>query len=308
MALLQPPAWLENSDQHNAQEYRVLLASLSGSGAGVAGATHFKVTEAPGTPDMSVRVGAGGIFIPSTRSTTQGVYHAYNDAPITVVVPAADATNARIDLVVARIRDEAQDVSLSQNDAVVELIAGTPSATPDEPSIPYEDYLVLARVNVAASASAIVTGNIVDRRTASRAWSAPRGEIAYSERASNAGPVTSDTPIGGVGVTGVVVPAGRRLKITTALMLQNSTSITATDIARVTIRRDATTVMLRDVLLRGAAGNQVTAHVEARIQPAAGTYAFQTSVAKLTSGATEIIAASFFPAFILVEDIGGVLL
>ncbi|MGY6501649.1 MAG: hypothetical protein ACXIVQ_12275 [Acidimicrobiales bacterium] len=307
MALLQPPVWLENSDQHNAQDYRALLASLTGGG--VAGATHFKVTETPATPDMSVRVGVGGIFIPSTRSTAQGTYHVYNDAPVTVVVPAADPTNARIDLVVVRIRDEAQDVSLSQNDAVVELIAGTPSATPAEPTISFEDYLVLARVNVAAGVSAIVSGNIVDRRTASRAWSAPRGEIAYSERTSNAGPVVTDTVIGGLGVTGVVVPSGRRLKITTELMLKNATDITATDLARVTIRRDATTIMLRDVLLRGAGGNQVTAHVEARIQPAAGTYAFQTSVAKvLTSGATEIIAASTFPAYILVEDIGGVLL
>lgn len=242
MAFLQPPVWLENSDQHNAQDYRAMLASLVSGGIAAPGA--LAVTEAPGTPDMSVRVAAGGVFIRSTRSAAQGIYHAYNDAAVTVVVPAADATNARIDLVVVRVRDEAQDVSLSQNDVVVELVTGTPAATPTEPTISFEDYLVLARINVAASVSAITNSDIVDRRVRS---AVVRGGSLYPVvrqvlGTSGDATVTATTPGILATPTAAIVPAqaGDWLNITLSGMWGSSAglgrlSVGSTDAASTTL-------------------------------------------------------------------------
>jgi len=165
MAFLAPPAWLENSAAHNAQDYRVVLSSLARSGVATAGA--LAVSQKSGTPNMSVDVAAGGVFVKSTRSAAQGTYHAYSDAVINATLSASDATNPRIDRILVQIRDEAQDAALTQNDARILVVEGTPAASPSAPSITVDDYLELAQVTVPASATSIVDANISDVRVRS---------------------------------------------------------------------------------------------------------------------------------------------
>ena len=162
MAFLAPPAWLENSTDHNAQDYRTILSSLLC--AGVAGPAALAVSERAGTPNMSVDVAAGGAFIASTRSAAQGTYHAYNDAVINTAIAAADATNPRIDRILLQVRDEAQDGALTQNDARIFVEQGTPAAVPVAPTVTIDDYIELAQVTVPASASSITNSNISDTR------------------------------------------------------------------------------------------------------------------------------------------------
>ncbi len=166
MALLTPPTWLENSTAHNAQDYRAVLGSLiSPLGSGVAASGHLAVSEKSGTPNMSVDVAAGGVFVASTRSAAQGVYHAYNDAVENVAIAAADPTNPRIDRILVQIRDEAQDAALTQNDARFLVVQGTPAAVPVAPSITVDDYYELAQVEVAALATSITDADITDQRS-----------------------------------------------------------------------------------------------------------------------------------------------
>ncbi len=168
MAFLTPPTWLENSSLHNAQDYRTMLASLLGGASGVASATALAVTEKSGTANMSVDVAAGGAFVAGTRADDQGAYHAYNDDTVNVSISAADATNPRIDRVLVQIRDGAQDVGLTQNDARIFVEEGTPAASPTAPTISVADYIELAQVTVPASATSITDSDITDVRTVVR--------------------------------------------------------------------------------------------------------------------------------------------
>lgn len=163
MAWLSPPVWLENADNHNAVDYRTMLASLVGGSSGVAAGGHLQVSPRP-TPNMSVDVAPGGVFVASTRSAAQGVYHAYNDGTINVPIAAADPTNPRIDRIVVQVRDEAQDPALTQNDVRVTVVQGTPAASPSAPAVPFADYVILAEVRVNAAATSITLANITDRR------------------------------------------------------------------------------------------------------------------------------------------------
>lgn len=184
--LLIPPTWLENSSQHNAQDYRVMLASVVQE-AGVAGPGAFRVSERAGTASMSVDVAPGGAFIASTRSPQQGMYHAYNTATLEVPLAASDGSNPRIDRILIQVRDEAQDAGLSANDVRIYVEQGTPAAVPEPPEITIDDYLELAQVTVAAGATAVTDSDIVDMRVASTVWSADRGLIGQAVLTGNSG-------------------------------------------------------------------------------------------------------------------------
>lgn len=167
MTFLTPPTWLENSEDHNAVDYRTMLGALVPTSM-VADTAALAVTERSGTANMSIDVAAGSVFVASTRSVDEGVYHAYNDATINVPLSSADATNARIDRVLVQIRDQAQDAGLTQNDARILVVEGTPAASPTAPAISVADYVELAQVTVPASATSITDSDITDLRVVRR--------------------------------------------------------------------------------------------------------------------------------------------
>ena len=144
-----------------AVQFRRVFQALFGR-TGVVQTGDCKVT-ANGTPNMSVNVAAGQVVVAGTESASQGYYVVYNDAAINLAVAASDPTNARIDLVVAKIQD--QEYSGTVDAASVVVVTGTPAPTPSEPATP-ANSVVLARVDVAAGASSITSGNITDRRVA----------------------------------------------------------------------------------------------------------------------------------------------
>jgi hypothetical protein len=90
-----------------------------------------------------------------------GTYVGYNDATTILTVTTANATNPRIDLVCMTVNDAFY--SGSTNNVVLQIIAGTPAASPVAPTLP-ANSISLATIAVAANASNIVSGNITDTR------------------------------------------------------------------------------------------------------------------------------------------------
>lgn len=169
MALETNPVFLQTGGQ-NAEQCRRALCSLTGAGsfgatpsgitAGAQNTLQLQVTQ-NGTPNMSVNVATGGAWVPGSLSTQQGSYYVFNNAIQNVVVPTADPTNPRIDLICATIQDS--QYAGANNQGLIQDVPGTPAGSPVAPALP-ANSLLLGQIAVAASAASIVTANITDKR------------------------------------------------------------------------------------------------------------------------------------------------
>ena len=130
-----------------------VTAALQSTGIVPSLGDEFEVVEAS-PPAMTVRVKTGVAFI-------LGYYFEVYSSLETLAIAAADTTNPRIDRVVIRR-------SLTNREAVLAVITGTPAASPTAPALTqntagtYE--IPLATVTVAALASSIVNADIDDER------------------------------------------------------------------------------------------------------------------------------------------------
>jgi hypothetical protein len=107
---------------------------------------------------MAVVVRQGTVFIQGTENGSQGVYVCHNDNDVTLSVNAAPgAGQSRIDIVQARVRDS--QYSGGNNDWVLEVKAGTAAASPVAPATD-ANGVAIALINVASSATSILSGNI----------------------------------------------------------------------------------------------------------------------------------------------------
>lgn len=154
---LHNPVWI-HALAYDAPDFRQAISSLLNPAGGVVGSGDYQVT-APAS-GMSVNVAEGQIWIPGSAAN-QAQYYMLNDATLSVTVPAANATNPRIDLIVAQVED-AEYGSGSNLGQVVD-IAGTPAPSPVAPSAPASS-IVLAQVYVGAAVTSITSANITDER------------------------------------------------------------------------------------------------------------------------------------------------
>lgn len=166
---LTPLGPLIQDNNENAEPVREMVASLvkvaglgEGSLSGVVAAGDFAVSQHAGTPGMNVDIAAGRAFIQGAQTNFQGSYHVSNDAVVTKAIAASDPTNPRIDIVVATVRDK-QYPFYTQDDWLIQVVTGTPSATPAAPATP-TDSVLLAQVAVAATVASILNANITDKR------------------------------------------------------------------------------------------------------------------------------------------------
>src|SRR5574337_1500593 len=83
---------------------------------------------------MSVLVARGAAYVQGDDATDQGLYFVYNDATKTLTISSADATNPRKDIVVAHVKDNFH--GQAGDTWVIEVITGTPAASPVEPTTP----------------------------------------------------------------------------------------------------------------------------------------------------------------------------
>jgi len=141
-------AWLDSG---------ILTGSTVSVWPGVTSGAALKVAAASG---MTVTVGPGSFVVPYSASGVAGGYRATLTSSGTLTVAAADTVNPRIDLVCANVTDNGNSSSYGE----VQIITGTPAASPAAPAAP-ANSVYLAQVYVAANATSIVSGNIYDVRT-----------------------------------------------------------------------------------------------------------------------------------------------
>jgi hypothetical protein len=103
-----------------------------------------------------VTVQPGAVVIPGNAVSGSGCYRAALSAATTGSLTARNATNPRVDLLVFRQMDTDVVAGHGAYTARIELIAGTPSATPSAPSLP-SMAVELARITVPATGGGSAT-------------------------------------------------------------------------------------------------------------------------------------------------------
>jgi len=101
------------------------------------------------------------VKVSSGQSMVRGHYYS-STATESLVIATADPTNPRVDNVVLELDPAA-------NTILLKVVAGTPSGSPVAPTLVQTDsgiwQQLIAWVNVAAAATTISAGNVVDKRT-----------------------------------------------------------------------------------------------------------------------------------------------
>lgn len=174
MTVHQPALFLPTVS-NAAEDWRGLVSALMGGRSGVVGDVSMKVTQSA-TPAMTVVAAGGMAFAAGSLSTYQGTYHVQNRGNLTLTVTAADSTNPRKDLVVARVRDAVALGSGSLNDWDIVVVAGTAAASPVSPAAP-ANSVVLARIDIAPNATSITNANITDLRFTTAGQMRPPGGV-----------------------------------------------------------------------------------------------------------------------------------
>jgi hypothetical protein len=195
MALRNPPSWLQNGS-HPAENDRLTTTGAIWNVKGIADYSSFKVSQSA-TPAMTISVAAGHALVQGTQTASQGLYIIYNDAATTVAVTTASTTLPRIDRVCLTVQDAFYG-GTANNQVILQVIAGTPNASPAAPAEP-ANSLTLALLAVAANQTTIVNGNITDSRTTAQ----------LSENAFTATNVAANT----LTVNGITSQTGKALKI-----------------------------------------------------------------------------------------------
>lgn len=144
---------------------QVYVPGTLGSGSGYGIGTGY------GMPTVTLNGGAAPTVAATARATavqltTQGVYYCYNDnsgGQVSQTVAASNATNPRIDVVIAQVEDASY--SGSNNDWKLAVVTGTAAASPTVPSLP-ANAVVLAYLWIPAASTSVTTGNILDLRYA----------------------------------------------------------------------------------------------------------------------------------------------
>lgn len=174
MTEINPAGWLQNAGStHSAAQLRTYTGALltgtfsTGTITRTLGGVHpvlggqLAVTQ-NGTPNMSVNVASGVVFIPGTESTAQGVYFCENDATVNLSITTAPGSGLnRIDLIVAKVEDSFY--SGATNAWSLAVVTGTAASSPTAPTPP-NNSITLAQIFVGSLVTSIVTGNITDKR------------------------------------------------------------------------------------------------------------------------------------------------
>lgn len=171
MAPVNPPTW-QQAGTYSAKNDRQFVAAMltpaseygalgSRPGFVPAPATGGMLVHQRTTPDMKVTVEPGAVFVNAT-SSLGGMYACRNDAAYDVTVAPAHATLNRLDLVIARVYDAVDDVG-ALNQFTIEIITGTPAASPARPDMPQQSF-ALAELSITANLTAVTNAKINDLR------------------------------------------------------------------------------------------------------------------------------------------------
>lgn len=188
---LNQPLWLQNSTYPAALDRQLIAAALD---TGVQGLTDLIVSQRAAGANLSVDVAAGRVVVPVTDAPNLGSALCTSTAVNNLVVAGAPGAGlSRIDLVIARVYD-ASVIGGSINGWQLEVVTGTPAASPAAPATPVSSH-VLAQVVVAAGQVSVTNANITDRRTLPPGTWLPYS-VAWTGAAANPGLSGSATLVG----------------------------------------------------------------------------------------------------------------
>lgn len=159
----EPEAYALAAVSQAPEPFRRMLLAVFGGRPGITKAGDWLVTQRAAGVNMSVDVAAGTGLVLGSESATQGGYFCQSTSVTNVTITAANVTNPRRDLIVARIRDN-QYATGPTSAFTIEVITGTAAASPVDPTVG-ANCLVLARVAVAANATTLANAVITDLRT-----------------------------------------------------------------------------------------------------------------------------------------------
>ena len=147
-----PNGTIDYDRASSSAQLRGLIKSMITNGVNMTESTNLQVI-ANGT-NNTLTVKAGYVIIEGA------IKHFEND--VTVTLPTADMNNSRIDTVVARL-----NLNESVRDIVIDVVSGTASATPTEPTLTRTSnyYEVgLANILVGVGATVISQSEVTDTR------------------------------------------------------------------------------------------------------------------------------------------------
>lgn len=160
MAEINPPPYI-SGECYTALDHRLiwdtLICTPGVKDAGGVG-TDLRVGSVTSQP-LTVLVAAGSAFIAGDVVANQGTYHVFSDSSVLLGIDAPDATDARVDLVVARI----YDYFGTERRWALEVITGEPSPAPGPSDLP-PNALALAEVRVEPGTVNTSPGMITDLR------------------------------------------------------------------------------------------------------------------------------------------------
>lgn len=156
MAEINPPLYLDQDEAYGADELGLPYRDIMGEG--IVGVGDLLVTASAG---LKSSVAPGAAWVTGDDDpTAQPCYRMRNDAAVLLQHDAADATNARIDLVIAEVMDATfSGVSKLWR---LRIVKGTPGAVPAAPALPV-NAIALATVTIPAGSGTL--GTITDKRT-----------------------------------------------------------------------------------------------------------------------------------------------
>jgi len=221
VTLTATPYALQGSS-HSAQLFREAIASLLGPAGGVLSPGDLAVAQL-GAPSMAVQVAAGRLWTPGSSLATinpgggayqpQGMYFSENDAPVTLPISAANATNPRVDTIIVQIQDA--QYGGSTNSAQLAVLTGTPTAAAaltgsgalaGVGAVP-TNSTVLGYVLVPANALSILTADILNTAGTLQTLTQPGqllGRTLYAPPAEQG----FTAALGAVGAAGQVLDPG----------------------------------------------------------------------------------------------------
>jgi len=135
---------------------------MLGPGGGIVTPGDLNVTQ-QSTPNMSVLIGTGQIWVPGTSTPSQGMYYSRNGAAVTVSIAASNPSLPRIDTVICQVEDLAYAGASKLFQAAVVTGTATSGATlanlSGKGTLPVSS-LPIAYVLVPANATSIITADI----------------------------------------------------------------------------------------------------------------------------------------------------